>query len=668
MFIRRFLSLIFFSIAICCTKAQTPCTTLGQNPSTAFPVCGTSSFSQSSVPICGDRSVPCPCPGSLFTDKNPFWYKFTCFGAGTLGFVIAPNTSSDDYDWQLFDVTGQNPDAVYTNPALFVACNWSGDGGNTGASAAGTSLIRCEGPGVPLFSSMPTLVVGHDYLLLVSHFTNTQAGYSLTFGGGTANITDPTDPHILSSRAACDGTQGTVKLNKRMKCSSLSTNGSEFTISPAVANVIAASGYNCSGGFDMDSLILTFSAPLPPGNYTITIQNGTDGNTLKDNCDRLVPVGETIPMIVYPLIPTPMDSITPVACAPDEVQLVFRKKIRCNSIAADGSDFFVTGPTPVTVTGAGGNCSSTLSDIIKVKFSLPIQTAGIYQIHLQTGSDGNTIIDECGQETPAGATLNFTTKDTVNADFTFSIRYGCKRDTIDYFHPGGNGVNKWFWNFDNNRNSVLQNPSIVYSTFGQKFAQLTVSNGVCTATRQIDFKLDSPVTALFESSALVCPGDPAIILNKSVGLINTWLWDFGNGTTSNLQNPPPVFYTAANTIKDYTIKLVVSGGLGCRDSLSKKVKVINNCYIAVPNAFTPNGDGLNDYLYPLNAYKALNLTFGVYNRFGQRIFHTTDWTNKWDGTFKGQPADPGAYVWILTYTHIDTGKKTEQKGSTVLIR
>jgi gliding motility-associated-like protein len=58
----------------------------------------------------------------------------------------------------------------------------------------------------------------------------------------------------------------------------------------------------------------------------------------------------------------------------------------------------------------------------------------------------------------------------------------------------------------------------------------------------------------------------------------------------------------------------------------------------------------------------------VYNRFGQLLFQTTDWTNKWDGSFKGQGADAATYVWILQYTHVDTGKKVEQKGTTVLIR
>ena len=87
----------------------------------------------------------------------------------------------------------------------------------------------------------------------------------------------------------------------------------------------------------------------------------------------------------------------------------------------------------------------------------------------------------------------------------------------------------------------------------------------------------------------------------------------------------------------------------------------------MPNAFTPNGDGLNDYLYPLNAYKASDLLFRVYNRVGQMVFETRDWTKKWNGKFKGQPADFGTYVWILVYTDTDTGKRVQKKGSTILL-
>ena len=126
--------------------------------------------------------------------------------------------------------------------------------------------------------------------------------------------------------------------------------------------------------------------------------------------------------------------------------------------------------------------------------------------------------------------------------------------------------------------------------------------------------------------------------------------------------PVPVFTTQE------TVRLLISNRYGCTDTATQIIKVVNNCYIAVPSAFTPNGDGLNDYLYPLNAYKARDLSFSVYNRFGQRLFFTRNWLNKWDGTIKGQGADTGTYVWILTYTHTDTNKKVEQKGTTILIR
>src|SRR5947207_2580719 len=84
------------------------CITLGQTPATAFPVCGTDTFSQNSVPVCGGITIPGPCNGVdqiTLADLNPYWYRFTCFTTGTLGFTIAPANLGDDYDWQLFDIT-----------------------------------------------------------------------------------------------------------------------------------------------------------------------------------------------------------------------------------------------------------------------------------------------------------------------------------------------------------------------------------------------------------------------------------------------------------------------------------------------------------------------------------------------------------------------------------
>ena len=230
---------LFFRV----TAQAQACTTLGQNPSTAFPVCGTTTFDQTTVPICATNDLSVPgCSGNggaLYQNKNPFWYKFTCYQSGSLGFVITPNDLTEDYDWQLYDITGRNPDDVYTDPSLVITGNWSGSSGLTGASSSGNSAISCASvptDNVPTFARWPDLVAGHDYILLISHFSDSQSGYSLSFGGGTAVITDPTLPHLQNATPDCDGKKITLKLNKNMRCSSLTSPGTEFSISPGSSN------------------------------------------------------------------------------------------------------------------------------------------------------------------------------------------------------------------------------------------------------------------------------------------------------------------------------------------------------------------------------------------------------------------------------------------------
>ena len=651
------------------------CTTLGQTPSSAFPVCGIDTFSQQNVPICRTHSIIVPgCnDGAGYSDKNPFWYRFTCFQTGTLGFLVTPNDLGDDYDWMLYDITGHNPDDVFTDPSLVVTGNWAGTFGVTGASNSGVNFIQCSSDPANhknSFSTMPTILEGHTYLLLVSHFTDSQSGYKLSFGGGTGVITDPLQPKIEKSWAGCGGVTVTIKMNKKIKCNSLATNASDFTLSPAAATIVSATAVGCSNSFDMDTVVLTMSNALPPGTYTITVQNGQDGNTLLDNCNNSVPVGNNTSFIVDPVQPTPMDSIKPVGCAPNKLELVFRRPINCSSIAANGSDFSITGTTPVTITGASGNCVNGVTTSIFVQLSGPIQSAGNYQITLKPGTDGNTIIDECGQQTPAGASLPFATADTVNANFTYQLLLGCKADTVKFFHNGANNVNQWNWVFNNESSSTAQNPSYIFRVFGPKQINLTVSNGVCRDSTSATVLLDNTLQAKFGFPEVLCPEDKAVFTDSSIGKIVSWNWDFGNGDNSSLQNPLPETYpqVTSGRSKIYPVRLIVENNLHCFDTVVNQMKVVYSCYITVPNAFTPNGDGHNDYLYPLNAWKAVNLEFIIYNRYGQIVFRTNNWTNKWDGRINGQMQSSGVFVWLLRYTLIDTGEKVFKRGTTVLIK
>lgn len=650
-------------------QAQT-CTAPGQNPGTAFPVCGTSTFTQTSVPICGGRQVPNPaCTSVPLTDVNPFWYKFTCFQAGTLGFTIKPHTNSEDYDWQVFDITGQNPDAVYTNPALVVGSNWSGEGGQTGASSAGSSLMVCDGLGRPLWSKMPQLIQGHEYLLLVSHFTQTQSGYDLSFGGGTAVITDPTPPHLKFADAACGGDIVRVKLNKKMKCGSIAANGSDFVIVPGNVPITSAVAIGCSGGFDTDSVELHLGALLAPGTYNLSVKQGTDNNTILDNCGNAIPETDQVSFTVYPLIPTPMDSLVPVKCKPQSLQLIFRKPMLCSSIAANGSDFSITGPYPVTITGASGNCAAgtTGSRVITIHLSAPLYQGGNFTLTLKTGTDGNTILDECSKETPAGSILTFTLKDTVNAGFSYQKRYGCSEDTILFFHPAANGVNNWDWHLDDNQTSTLQNPQGLYGVFNTKNIQLAVSNGFCSDTSSQSIVLDNFIKADFISFEDNCPNETVNFTGTPTGNVKQHNWTFGDGGSASVQSPAHLF-PAPLTTTPFIVRYTVTDSIGCQSTAQKTIKIYSSCYLAVPTAFTPNNDGKNDYLYPLNAIKAEQLDFKVFNRWGQLVFQTKNWKQGWDGTVRGIPQGASVYVWYLSYTDRDTKERRQMKGTAALVR
>src|SRR5438309_6622609 len=152
----RLAFLVFIILTRNLLMAQSVCTNPGQSPSTAFPVCGTSTFTQNTVPSCPGLLLPSPaCTTDPLRDVNPYWYKFTCFQAGSLGFLITPKDLGDDYDWELCDITGKDPDLIYTDGNLVIASNWSGESGVTGASGAGNQQYVCAGYGQPLFSKMP---------------------------------------------------------------------------------------------------------------------------------------------------------------------------------------------------------------------------------------------------------------------------------------------------------------------------------------------------------------------------------------------------------------------------------------------------------------------------------------------------------------------------------
>jgi gliding motility-associated-like protein len=106
---------------------------------------------------------------------------------------------------------------------------------------------------------------------------------------------------------------------------------------------------------------------------------------------------------------------------------------------------------------------------------------------------------------------------------------------------------------------------------------------------------------------------------------------------------------------------------GCTAYDTFTVKVIGYPYLAVPNIFTPNGDGRNDKFRPLLVgYQSIRY-FRIYNRYGEEMFSTDNIEDAWDGTFNGQEQELGVYYWMLGVRD-RFGNDFDKKGDVTLAR
>jgi len=107
----------------------------------------------------------------------------------------------------------------------------------------------------------------------------------------------------------------------------------------------------------------------------------------------------------------------------------------------------------------------------------------------------------------------------------------------------------------------------------------------------------------------------------------------------------------------------------CTDSSLAVITYDDCCKPFIPSAFTPNGDGKNDVFYVLYKGDMKLKEFSIYNRFGQRVFYTTDIAQGWDGKFNGVPMELGTYYYFLKAICGNAGDhEVFMKGDVTLIR
>lgn len=159
--------------------------------------------------------------------------------------------------------------------------------------------------------------------------------------------------------------------------------------------------------------------------------------------------------------------------------------------------------------------------------------------------------------------------------------------------------------------------------------------------------------------------DPVIsITDLSIGA-DFWNWNFGDGSTSGINNPAS--HTYADT-GSYLIMLITSTQYGCIDTASQKVIIEPDFIFYVPNAFTPDGDGINDGFTGKGVF-ILNYEISIFDRWGNLIFFSDTIDKPWDGKANhgGNIAQADVYVYSIKVTDIKSKKHT-YKGIVTLVR
>ncbi|HRZ76287.1 MAG TPA: gliding motility-associated C-terminal domain-containing protein, partial [Bacteroidales bacterium] len=120
-----------------------------------------------------------------------------------------------------------------------------------------------------------------------------------------------------------------------------------------------------------------------------------------------------------------------------------------------------------------------------------------------------------------------------------------------------------------------------------------------------------------------------------------YLWSTG-ATTPMITVKPYVSDSFALTVSNF------SNGVNCYDDTSVFVRVSDCNHIYLPNAFTPNGDGMNDFIGPvgiLEGYESYELI--IFDRWGQQVFYSSRFTELWDGRIRGKDAPCGTYPYLI---------------------
>jgi gliding motility-associated-like protein len=356
----------------------------------------------------------------------------------------------------------------------------------------------------------------------------------------------------------------------------------------------------------------------------------------------------------------------------DTIKLIVQNNRGCYSDTVKKA--IAINPKPVAKLGITGSLCSDKP--LLFSDSTTIANGSITGWYWQFSNGANSTQQNTTQNFPAGpqlAQLAVTSSagcksDTASLGFTvkpkplvnFSFNNGCVKDTIRFGATANTPINAWVWNYGDGAIGSTQQTNYVYGIAGTYPITLYVRDtaGCFSDTLKRDIII-SGTNASAGVDVVAAEGQP-VQMQAGGGILYQWT------PTTGLSNPAianpiaTLSQTTTYTVTAYTAQ-------GCSSSDQVTVFVYKGPDIYVPNAFSPNGDGRNDVFRAIPVGITQFESLSVFNRYGQKIFFTTNASFGWDGTWQGKKQGQGTYVWMVSGIDF-RGQKIFKKGTVLLIR
>ena len=323
----------------------------------------------------------------------------------------------------------------------------------------------------------------------------------------------------------------------------------------------------------------------------------------------------------------------------------------CKNVNSGAIDLEVTGGTlPLSISWSNGSRIEDLSNVPPDTYTVTITDANGCSL-----SESWEVKRFAALESPFEIITNFNC-DTKYVDQTFiaHVKGGIPPYQLSWSSGTITGANNEIMRTGTNGLVILT----VTNSFGcVEVFSLQVETPVLDDSR---FATNSLGYSVYNLYAIY---DPIQFTNQSLGDFINITWDFGDGNLSNEENSTHTYVNEGT----YTIKQTVTYPFGCVYSSEITLVLEKGYSIIMPNAFTPNNDGLNDYFSPI--FIGLNnMTLDIYDTWGGIIYSETGENIRgWDGKIKGHLSENGNYYFKLTaktfYKHTIT-----REGPVVLIK